>query len=156
MMDGEMIDTFLTIIGKVSVVTTRHCVKAVYMPSMNPPNVEMGTCPLMEEAEAEISEYLNGSRKVFTVPVCPEGTDFQKDVWDALFDIPYGSTATYGDIAEAIGRPKAVRAVGNACGANPIPLIIPCHRVVASSGIGGYGGGLALKRKLLDLERDFL
>ena len=155
-MNSEMIGTFLTIFGKVSIVTTRTCVKAVYLPSMNLPNIEAGTCPLMEEAIGEISEYLNGARKVFTVPVAPEGTEFQQDVWDALFDIPYGSTATYGEIAEAVGHPGAARAVGAACGANPIPLIIPCHRVVSSSGLGGYAGGLAMKKKLLDLERDFL
>ncbi len=154
-MGEERIGTFLTIIGKVSVVADRNSVLAVYLPSDNLPSIESGTTPVMEEAIGEISEYLNGSRKVFTVPVSPEGTEFQKMVWDAMTDIPYGSTASYGEIAEYIGRPRSARAVGTACGCNPIPIIIPCHRVVASDGLGGYSGGLAIKKKLLEIERTF-
>ncbi len=154
-MDGERIGTFLTIIGKVSIVADRFSVRAVYLPSDNLPNAESGSTPVMEEAIEEISEYLNGARKVFTVPVSAEGTEFQKAVWEAMYDIPYGSTATYGEVAEYIGRPGAARAVGVACGANPVPIIIPCHRVVASDGIGGYSGGLAIKKKLLEIEREF-
>ena len=154
-MEKRRIGTFLTIIGKVSVVADRNSVLAVYLPSDNLPNIESGTTPVMEEAIGEISEYLNGSRKVFTVPVSPEGTEFQKIVWDAMTDIPYGSTASYGEIAEYIGHPRSARAVGTACGCNPIPIIIPCHRVVASDGLGGYSGGLAIKKKLLEIERTF-
>jgi len=154
-MEGERIGTFLTIIGKVSIVADRNSVHAVYLPSDNLPSVESGTTPVMEEAIGEVSEYLNGSRKVFTVPVTPEGTEFQRLVWEALTDIPYGSTATYGEIAEYIGHPRSARAVGMACGCNPIPIIIPCHRVVAANGIGGYSGGLTIKRKLLEIEREF-
>ncbi len=154
-MGEDRIKTFLTLIGMVSIVSDGRAVKAVYLPTSNLPAIAEGTYPLIEEAAGEIEEYLSGSRKEFTVPVAPEGTDFQKDVWDAMQDIPYGSTATYGEIAKEIGRPGAARAVGMACGANPIPVIIPCHRVVASDGIGGYSGGLAIKRKLLNIERDF-
>jgi len=155
-MGEDRIKTFLTLIGMVSIVSDGRAVKAVYLPTSNLPAVETGTYPLIEEAASEISEYLSGSRRDFTVPVAPEGTAFQRDVWEALQDIPYGSTATYGRIAEEIGRPGSARAVGTACGANPIPLIIPCHRVVASNGIGGYSGGLSIKRKLLAMEREFL
>ena len=154
-MGEDRIKTFLTLIGMVSIVSDGRFIKAVYLPTSNLPAIAEGTYPLIEEAAGEIEEYLSGSRKEFTVPVAPEGTDFQKDVWDAMQDIPYGSTATYGEIAKEIGRPGAARAVGMACGANPIPVIIPCHRVVASDGIGGYSGGLAIKRKLLNIERDF-
>jgi len=82
-----------------------------------------------------------------------QGTAFQREVWRALLDIPCGQTRTYGQIAEQIGRPRAARAVGQAVGANPLPLVIPCHRVVATSGLGGFGGGLAMKQKLLQLEK---
>ncbi len=154
-MEEDRIKTFLTLIGMVSIVSDGRAVKAVYLPTSNLPAIAEGTYPLIEEAAGEMEEYLSGSRKEFTVPVAPEGTDFQKEVWGAMQDIPYGSTATYGEIAKEIGRPGAARAVGMACGANPIPIIIPCHRVVASNGIGGYSGGLAIKRRLLGMERDF-
>ncbi len=87
------------------------------------------------------------------MPLGPEGTAFDHRVWDAVAAIPYGETVTYGEIARAIGSPNGARAVGTANGRNPIPIIIPCHRVVAAGGkLGGYGGGLPLKRRLLDLE----
>jgi methylated-DNA-[protein]-cysteine S-methyltransferase len=82
-----------------------------------------------------------------------QGTPFQQAVWRALLEIPCGETRTYGQIAEQIGRPRAARAVGQAVGANPLPIIVPCHRVVASDGLGGFGGGLAMKKRLLKLER---
>lgn len=83
----------------------------------------------------------------------PEGTNFQKAVWNEIRKIPRGQTRTYGEIAAAIGRPKAVRAVGSACGANPLPLFIPCHRVVAKNGLGGFGSGLPWKKLLLEMEK---
>ena len=82
-----------------------------------------------------------------------QGTPFQRDVWRALLDIPCGQTRTYGQIAAQIGRPRAARAVGQAVGANPLPIVIPCHRVVATSGLGGFGGGLEMKRRLLQMEK---
>ena len=91
---------------------------------------------------------------MFDVPLAPEGTAFQRDVWNALLRIPYGETTTYGQLAQTIGRPSAVRAVGAANGQNPIPIIIPCHRVIGSDGrLVGFGGGLNVKRFLLALER---
>lgn len=101
----------------------------------------------------EIKEYLNGKRESFSIRSEASGTPFQRAVWNALLDIPYGSTSTYSGIAEAIGKPAAVRAVGAAIGANPNLITVPCHRVVGKNGaLTGYRGGLAMKSKLLELE----
>jgi O-6-methylguanine DNA methyltransferase len=105
-------------------------------------------------AAAQIGEYLGGKRRRFELPVDLRGTSFQRAVWEELLRIPFGETRTYAEIARAVGRPAAVRAVGAANGANPIALVVPCHRVVATGGkLGGYGGGLPLKKRLLALER---
>ncbi len=116
-----------------------------------------GSRPAADEFERrvvrELEEYGSGRRTQFTFPVEPEGTDFDRQVWEAVAAIPYGETTTYGEIARRLGKPGAARAVGTANGRNPVPPVIPCHRVVAAGGgLGGYGGGLPLKRKLLDLE----
>ena len=106
-------------------------------------------------AVTELEEYVQGKRKAFTVPCVPKGTDFQKRVWEALIQIPYGETRTYKEIAAAAGNPKASRAVGMANNRNPIPIIIPCHRVIGTNGIlTGYAGGLKVKEYLLKLERE--
>ena len=103
----------------------------------------------------QLSEYFAGERKRFDVPLALEGTEFQVSVLKALLDIPYGETTSYGAIAKQIGRPKAVRAVGAANGRNPIPIIVPCHRVIGSSGdLTGFGGGLDTKAALLRLEAE--
>ena len=105
------------------------------------------------EAEKQLEEYFAGKRKAFDVPLDLWGTPFQQEVWKALLRIPYGETRSYRDIAQSVGSPKAVRAVGGANGKNPVPVIVPCHRVIRSDGnLGGYGGGLDIKRELLDLE----
>ena len=101
----------------------------------------------------QVTEYFAGSRTHFEIDLAPAGTPFQRSVWRALTEIPFGSVVSYADIARRIGQPGAARAVGQANGANPIPIVIPCHRVIAADGtIGGYSGGLAIKRLLLDLE----
>ncbi len=101
----------------------------------------------------QLAEYLAGSRTAFTVPTAPAGTPFQQAVWTQLCAIPYGRTLTYGEVAAAIGNRGAARAVGMANHRNPVPIMIPCHRVIAAGGkLGGYGGGLQLKRQLLQLE----
>jgi len=101
----------------------------------------------------ELEEYFAGTRRQFTFPIDLRGTDFQLACWRALLEIPYGETRSYADIARAIGKPHAFRAVGMANNRNPIAIVVPCHRVVASDGtLCGYGGGLDLKRKLLELE----
>lgn len=109
--------------------------------------------PLLRRAALELEEYFDRRRKYFTIPLCPPGTPFQQAVWSALRAIPYGQTVCYKDIAAEIGRPTAARAVGQANGANPLPILIPCHRVTAAGGsLGGYSLGLEVKRELLKLE----
>jgi len=106
------------------------------------------------EAIRQILEYLDGKRAEFELPLDPRGTPFQLRVWEALREIPYGETRSYRDVARRVGRESAVRAVGAANGANPLSLVVPCHRVVEQSGrLGGFAGGLALKRRLLAMER---
>lgn len=112
-----------------------------------------GSNPIIEAIARELDGYFAGTLDTFRTPVLPCGTDFQQDVWQALLDVPYGSTASYRDIAEAVGRSGAVRAVGTANGANAIAIVIPCHRIVGADGkLTGYGGGLWRKQRLLDLE----
>jgi O-6-methylguanine DNA methyltransferase len=102
----------------------------------------------------QIQEYLDGKRTEFDLELDMHGTAFQLEVWSALRDIPYGETRSYADLAREIGRPNAVRAVGTANGANPLSLVVPCHRVINADGkLGGYGGGLELKAKLLAMEQ---
>jgi O-6-methylguanine DNA methyltransferase len=108
---------------------------------------------LLDRLREQLGEYFEGRRRDFALPLDLRGTAFQARVWQALCAIPWGRTSTYADVAHAIGRPRAVRAVGVANGANPVPIVVPCHRVVGSDGrLTGYGGGLALKRRLLTLE----
>ncbi len=109
--------------------------------------------PLLAKTEAELDRYFAHSLERFTLPIEMRGTAFQRAVWNALLAIPYGTRASYGEIARAVGCPHGARAVGMACNRNPLAIIVPCHRVVASSGaLTGYAGGLEAKRFLLDLE----
>ena len=108
---------------------------------------------LLEETAAQLGEYFDGGRTAFTVPLAPEGTPFQRAVWDELGRVAYGTTVSYGELARRAGHAGAARAVGRANACNPIAVIVPCHRVVGASGaLTGYGGGLEAKRFLLDLE----
>lgn len=114
---------------------------------------EVGETPLLKKAAAQLTEYLDGTRREFNIPLAIEGTAFQTAVWKALLTIPYGETRSYGDIAQCIGNPKACRAVGMANNRNRIAIIVPCHRVIGTDGkLVGYGGGLELKERLLALE----
>ena len=107
----------------------------------------------MSEVEKQLKEYFAGDRKKFSLPLELKGTPFQKKVWEELKKIPYGSTVSYGELSRRIGNPKAVRAVAQACGANPLAVIIPCHRVIATGGKpGGYTGGVEHKIHLLEIE----
>lgn len=114
-----------------------------------------GDHPLLWETRKQLDEYFAGERKVFDLPLYIEGTSFQEKVWNALIGIPYGEVRTYGDIAVSVGNPKGSRAVGGANNKNRIAIVIPCHRVVASNGIGGYAPGLVPKEWLLEHERKF-
>lgn len=121
--------------------------------SFAPRNWKEQTCPLLEEAARQVEEWFAGARKAFALPLAVRGTPFQKAVWKQLQAIPWGEYRTYGEIARNLGKPGAARAVGNACGANPLVLIIPCHRVLARNGrLGGFSAGLELKKKLLQRE----
>ncbi|MEL7608432.1 MAG: methylated-DNA--[protein]-cysteine S-methyltransferase [Bacillota bacterium] len=116
---------------------------------------EKGTAPtqVLQLAQQELNEYFEGARREFTVPLESGGTPFQSAVWDALRAIPYGTIASYGEIARRIGKPLASRAVGAACGANRILIMIPCHRVLGADGsLTGFASGLDAKRRLLELE----
>jgi methylated-DNA-[protein]-cysteine S-methyltransferase len=105
------------------------------------------------DAARQLLEYFAGARTTFDLLLAPSGTPFQQSVWAALRTIPYGTTASYAEVAELVGRPRAFRAVGQANGANPIPIIVPCHRVIAAGGgLGGYSGGLGVKMQLLAVE----
>jgi len=107
---------------------------------------------LTAEAVSQLKEYFDGKRTDFIFPIAPDGTDFQKKVWDVLLKIPYGKHLTYGEVAELAGNKNACRAVGNAVGKNPILIAIPCHRVTASDGIGGFSAGIEIKKYLLNKE----
>ncbi len=108
---------------------------------------------ILEQAARELTEYFAGTRKKFTVTLAPQGTDFQMRVWQAMRKIPFGHTMSYGQLAAVVGSPAASRAVGAACGRNPLMILIPCHRVLASDGsLHGFGGGLPMKEFLLKLE----
>lgn len=124
----------------------------IYMPTRTTSPIATSTHQLVARAGRQLTEYFEGRRRYFDVDLHLVGTDFQQTVWLSLTDIPYGEVRSYGDVAIAIGHPLAYRAVGNANGNNPWPIFIPCHRVVSSTGIGGYTGGLDVKRFLLDLE----
>lgn len=113
--------------------------------------------PLLVRLEEELHAYFEGKRHTFTLPLAPQGTPFQKKVWQTLLSIPYGTTITYAEEAKIFGNPKALRAVASANGRNPIAIVIPCHRVIATGGgIGGYSGGVWRKEFLLGLEKEAL
>lgn len=119
-----------------------------------PAELEYGETPLINEAFSQLEEYLSGTRKTFQLPLSPRGTDWQKKCWNELLKVPFGETACYQDIAERTGNPKGCRAVGLANNRNPIPVFIPCHRVVGKDhSLTGFGGGLDIKQKLLNLEK---
>ena len=108
---------------------------------------------LLDLCEKQIMEYFRGERRTFELPLHVEGTAFQRRVWQALVDIPYGESITYAELAKLIGSPGGARATGNACGANPIAIIVPCHRVLGKNGLGGYAYGPDAKKTLLKIEK---
>ncbi|MDR3206430.1 MAG: methylated-DNA--[protein]-cysteine S-methyltransferase [Candidatus Methanoplasma sp.] len=150
------IHTYVTLIGKVSISEDGEGrVDGVFLPGSNLPPREDRETEAIREAERQISGYLAGKRKEFDIPLALSGTDFQMAIWREIGKIPYGRTISYAELARNAGREKAFRAAGTACGANPISIIIPCHRVINSSGaMDKYGGGAALKKRLIELERD--
>ncbi|WP_019874928.1 methylated-DNA--[protein]-cysteine S-methyltransferase [Sporichthya polymorpha] len=148
-------------IGPMTVVADGETVVGIYMDDARhlPPAERFGppddgSSVVLKEADLQLGEYFAGERTVFDLPLAAEGTPFQRRVWDALCEIPYGETISYGELARRIGQPTASRAVGLANGRNPISVVVPCHRVIGSSGkLVGYGGGLSRKQTLLELEQ---
>jgi methylated-DNA-[protein]-cysteine S-methyltransferase len=138
----------------IGIAEENHAIAGVFFGTKAPAGFVKTETPLIKKTAAQIEEYLLGKRKRFTLPLVLHGTEFQLAVWRALQDIPYGETSSYKEIAAAVGRPKAVRAVGMANNRNPISIIVPCHRVIGHDGsLTGYGGGLPLKQRLLELEQ---
>jgi len=139
---------------KLRLVASKLGLRAVEFPPFGPAKGEQNDAnALLNEAASELRDYFAGKLRVFCITLDMQGTDFQLSVWNQLRKIPYGETRTYAQIAEEIGRPQAVRAVGAANGSNPVAIIVPCHRVIGASGkLTGYGGGLPLKKRLLELE----
>lgn len=146
---------YKTEIGKITIVEEDNKIINVYFDSEDTPkDINICETNILKEAGRQLQEYFSGVRTKFELPLNPKGTDFMKDVWSALEKIPYGETKTYGEIAKIIGRDKAYRAVGLANNRNPIPIFIPCHRVIGANGkLVGYAGGLDIKKQLLELEK---
>lgn len=145
---------FDTVIGKLAVTESEGAVTRLRFESEGlPDSCPHEKSPLLEAAQNELSAYFEGRLNSFTVPLRPEGTAFMLSVWNELCRIPYAQTAAYGEIAKRLDKPGAARAVGMACNKNPIPILIPCHRVIGASGsLTGFGGGLDIKKRLLSIE----
>jgi len=148
-------------VGKLTLVASDKGLVAVLWEKEKPNRVRVGeleqrrTHPILARAERQIGEYFGGKRKNFSLSLDMRGTAFQKQVWNALLAIPFGETKSYGDLAKRLGNPQAARAVGAATGKNPISIIVPCHRLIGSSGkLTGFAGGLEAKTRLLQLERN--
>lgn len=147
-------------VGDLTLIASDAGLVAILWPDDAPRRVHLGPMvdddahPILRQATQELRDYFAGERTSFTLPLDPRGTDFQKSVWTALGSIPFGETRSYADIARAIGRPTAVRAVGAANGRNPLSIVAPCHRVIGSNGtLTGFAGGLAAKEHLIGHER---
>ena len=147
-------------VGPLTLVACDEGLVAILWPDDAPGRVRLADATgrddhaVLNAAAEQINEYFAGTRTRFALPLAPRGTPFQRDVWRALADIPFGETRSYAEIARAIGRPTATRAVGAANGRNPLSIVAPCHRVVGANGtLTGFAGGLAAKRFLLDHER---
>ena len=149
--------TYDTILGSVTFVEENGALVVITTSPYQPKEEIYQETPVIKEAFAQLSEYFSGKRKTFNLPLLLKGTDFQKQVWQALLKIPFGETRSYKQIAEAIGNPKAVRAVGMANNKNPLLIVVPCHRVIGANGkLVGYAVGLDKKEYLLRLEGSLL
>ncbi len=143
-----------TIIGYLTISADEQGITDVSFGKRNPVHAVCEETPVIKQAVSELQEYFEGRRQEFTVPLHPQGTDFQLRVWQVLRTIPYGKTWSYKQVATAAGNPNASRAVGMANNRNPIAIIIPCHRVIGANGrLVGYAGGLDVKEKLLQIEQ---
>lgn len=142
-------------VGEIWIVENGTAITKLYFPEeKQPQGIVVQETQLLKRAGEQLVDYLAGKRKTFDLPLAPKGTEFQQNVWKALQEIPYGETRSYGDIAKRIDNPKAYRAVGMSNNKNPLPIFIPCHRVIGTNGkLVGYAGGLAIKEYLLKLEK---
>jgi len=146
-------------VGKLKLVASEKGLVAILWQNERPNRVPLPELlkepehKVLQEVERQLKEYFAGRRKTFSLPLDMRGTSFQKDVWEALLSIPFGETRSYGELAVGLGNPDASRAVGAAIGRNPISIIVPCHRVIGSSGkLTGFAGGLETKARLLEIE----
>jgi methylated-DNA-[protein]-cysteine S-methyltransferase len=147
-------------VGQLKLVASEQGLVAILWENDNPTRIRLRELvaddrhPVLVETERQLKEYFAGKRKTFSLGLDMRGTRFQKDVWEKLLAIPFGETRSYGQLAKQLGNPRATRAVGAANGKNPLSIIVPCHRVIGSSGkLTGFAGGLQTKAKLLSLER---
>jgi len=145
-------------VGELLLAGDEHAITAILFEGNAPePGWSEGTTSPLQEAAAQLAAYFAGERRAFELPLAPRGTPFQRRVWDELLRIPYGETISYGELARRVGNANASRAVGLANGQNPLPIVVPCHRVIGANGkLTGYGGGLPIKARLLELERPSL
>ncbi|MEL7567858.1 MAG: methylated-DNA--[protein]-cysteine S-methyltransferase [Dehalobacterium sp.] len=141
-------------VGKIGIEANEEAITHLYIKNdISLPDAEVHLTPIIKEAKAQVDAYFAGRLREFDLPLAPTGTEHMKKIWRLLCEIPYGETRTYGQIAVQAGNPKAARAVGQANHNNPIPIIVPCHRVIGANGkLVGFGGGLEMKRQLLMLE----
>jgi len=143
-----------SVCGKIMIESDGSAVTLLKTDGFAKPSGKKASDVITDMAARQLDEYFDGRRNRFDVPLCPRGTDFQVNVWNALCKIPYGETRSYKQIAQAVDKPGAYRAVGLANNRNPIWIMIPCHRVIGSDGtLTGYGGGLKMKQQLLDMEK---
>jgi len=143
-----------TAFGTISLIEDQGALVRLFLPSESiSVHIPAGDSPLLQAAFAELTEYFDASRREFSLPLRAIGTPFQQAVWSELATIPYGAVRGYGEVAKRLGKPGAARAVGMACHRNPLPIFVPCHRVVGAGGnLTGFGGGIPMKKALLDLE----
>jgi len=143
-----------TPIGELMLESDGDFLTGIWLPASHrtPTGHRYDALPVLDKTAEQLDEYFARERNAFDLPTRLDGTEFQREVWAELSRIAYGETITYGELARRVGRPQGFRAVGQANGRNPLPIVVPCHRVVASSGLGGYAGGLPMKRALLELE----
>jgi methylated-DNA-[protein]-cysteine S-methyltransferase len=155
---GEVWTTTASPVGDVLLVANDEGLTALHFSPFDPPaGAPTPDAPLLQRAVAQLGEYFAGERTAFDLPLAPPGTAFQRRVWDELARIPYGTTTTYGAVAQRLGDPRCVRAVGLANGRNPLGIVVPCHRVVGADGnLRGYAGGIERKQRLLALEQSSL
>jgi len=145
---------YQSLLGAIEIRANDKAITGLRLLNNNPESWQTSANPLIKETCIQLDEYFAGKRRAFELPLSPEGTPFQQTVWKHLQEIPYGQTISYAQLAKAVGNPKACRAVGSANGKNPIAIIIPCHRVIASDGgLGGFASGLENKIQLLGLEK---